>query len=346
MNPLKKKGHNIRINNIVIHRINKSAGSRNVSINLALSPIKIGDNEVRFIADLHAAYYKKSNPVYGVFANEYPDFKSALCSYMSAKKDFLSFTSEGANIYKKHIKLSTPATGGFLIFADYVNTDSNIRHLLVLTTNNNDGFTINDDLQIKDVKTIDMSKVDVACLINITKFSSVNPAVTDADTYLSFVKGNKDISIYFMSFIDCNDKTTSKLSSRRLLTAIDDYMNIKGLDIEEKRKRKNEIFGYCDSCISGKHGIQLSMISGLINPENPTEFSEYASSEEIGVSAVISGNRTELRTLKSVYYKDKSMTISFERGLLNTKKLKYHAGRKELIFRDLPQELIDQITNK
>lgn len=342
MAKFEKKGHNINIKNIVIHRVIKDAGNRFVKIDPATSVIEIGDDEKMFIADLHLAYFKKSSPIYGVFGDDNPDFKTNMTKYISNSLTFIDFTTNATDIYKKEIQKSAPASGGFLIFADYINTDSNINYLLVLTTNNKDGFTINADLKIKGIKTIDMSKVDVACLINITKFKSIKTEDAKDDTYLSFVKGNKDISVYFMSFIDCSDKTSSKLSSKRLLIAIDGYMDSKGWDFKTKRQKKNDIYTYCDKCILNKEGIRLSTISDLIDSENPTDFSEFASEEIRGVSAVISGNRSELKRLKSIYYKDKSMMLSFDRDMLK-EKIKYDPNKKSLTFKNIPQELIEQI---
>lgn len=343
MAKLEKKGHNINIKNIVIHRVIKDAGDRYVKIDPAPSVLEIGDDEKMFIADLHSAYYKKSSPIYGVFGDDNPDFKTNLRKYISNSLIFLDFTTNATEIYKKEIQKSAPASGGFLIFADYVNTDSSINYLLVLTTNNKDGFTINAELKIKGIKTIDMSKVDVACLINITKFKSINTEEPQDHTYLSFVKGNKDISLYFMSFIDCSDKTSSKQSSKRLLKAIDDYMTSKSWDFETRRQKKNDIFAYCDKCISNKEGIRLSTISDLIDSENPSDFLEFASEETREVSAVISGNRSELKRLKSIYYKDKSMMLSFDRDMLK-ERIKYDPSKRSLTFKNIPQELIEQIS--
>lgn len=344
MAKFEKKGYDINIKDIVIHRVIKDAGDRFVKIDPATSVIEIGDDEKIFIADLHSAYFKKSSPVYGVFGNDNPDFKTNLTNYIgeSESLSFLDFTKNATEIYKKEIQKSAPATGGFLIFADYVNTESGINYLLVLTTNNKDGFAINDKLKIEGVKSIDMSKVDVACLINITKFNKIEAENATDDTYLSFVRGNKDISVYFMSFIDCNDKTTSKVSSVRLLKAIDDYMKNKDWDYETRRQKKNDIFVYCDKCMSNKEGIKLSTISDLIDPENANDFLEFASDESRGVSSVISGMRSELKRLKSIYYKDKSMTLGFDRELLNNK-VTYNPSKKSLTFKEIPQELIEQI---
>lgn len=343
MEDLKKKGHNININNIVIHRIKKVATERKANLIPATSVINIGDDEKKFIANLHSSYYKKSSPIYGVFGDENPSFKDNLNSYLKKESEFIDFSKKAATIYKTEIGKSAPASGGYLVFADYINTDSGINYLLILTTNNKDGFAINENLKIEGVKAIDMSKVDVACLINLTKFEKSKTETTNCDTYLSFVKGNKDVSVYFMTFIDCSDKTTSRVSSDRLLKTMDEYMTNKGWDYVTKRSKKNSIYIYCDKCMTNKEGIKLSIISDLINAENPTDFLTFAADEQRGVSAIISGQRSVLSRLKIIYYRDDSMTLGFDRDLMRDNKVKYDAKKKSLTFKDIPQELIDQI---
>ena len=107
-------------------------------------------------------------------------------------------------------------------------------------------------------------------------------------------------------------------------------------------RKKNDIYAYCDKCMSNKEGIKLSTISDLIDSENADDFLQFASDESRGVSSVISGQRSELRKLKSIYYKDTTMTLSFDRDLLKDR-IKYDPNKKSLTFKNIPQELIDQI---
>jgi len=340
----KEIGHNIDLEGLVIHQINKTSGDRNTGIKESLTALSITSNEKRFIGNVHSAYHKKSSPNYGVFGGEYPNFRNILKRYTDNEIDFLLFSKEAIKLYKTEISKSAPATGGFVIFAHYHNTDRNTTNLLILTTNNKDGFAINEsNLTINDIRTLDMSKIDVACLINLSKWKEIESSDdTTSDTYLSFVRGNKDVSVYFMTFIDCNDKTTSKLSSKKLLSAINEHCRNKGYTRDISQKKKGEVYVYCDKCIQEGIGIQLSMVSSILDPDNPNDFAEFASDELIGVTAVISGNRSELKTLRKIYYKDDNITIGFNSELLD-KSVKYNSSKKELTFKNIPQELIDQI---
>ncbi|WP_080904770.1 nucleoid-associated protein [Parabacteroides sp. Marseille-P3160] len=338
-------GANINLKNIIIHQALKEQNIRHTAIKAAESPIKVGQKERLFVGRINKTYYKKSNPIWGIFGNEDTTFQALLKKYCT-DSDFYTFSVESLKHYKKALEKTIAATGGFMIFAHFENTDIKNDYLLVLMINNKDGYVVNDDdLTIRDIKNLDLSKVDIACMINLSKWNDIESGVdTESKTYLSFVKGNKDVSYYFMSFIDCNNKTTSAESTQRLLKAVDAYSDTKSLDRETRIQRRNEIYKYCDGCISDKKEIHLSVISALLDPDNPLEFQEFASDETFGVSSVISGDKTKLKPMKYVIYKakDKKIAIEFDCSILG-KDVVYNKQKNELTIRHLPQEFVSQI---
>lgn len=344
MKELKKKGHDIKIKGIVVHQVVKEAHSTKCTLHLAKQAISPKEREKVFVANIKEAYYKKSNPTYGIFGNNDTSFQNLLLKYHDKKEiDFFNFSIEASNLYKRKIKDISPATGGHLVFVHFSNTTEKQEYMLVMTINNKDGFVIDDNLNIKDIKSLDLNKIDVACLINITKWNSITKGEdTESKTYLSFVRGNKDISLYFMSFIDCNDNKTSSESTKRLVNAINEYCGEIGLDRDASIRKKNEVYDYCLDCIKTKKEIQLSAISALFDIENPNGFMEFAAQEEYGVSEIISGDSTRIKKLRFTYYKGKDLTIIFDNAQLD-KTVFYDKNKKQLTFKELPEDLINQL---
>lgn len=340
---LKRIGSNIDLKGIIIHQVVKVAGERYAKVKSASKLIEIEDKEKLFIGRINKAYYRKSSPIYGIFGNEDSTFKNLLNKY-NENSDFYTFSVNALAHYKIVIEKTVPATGGFVIFAHFLNTENNNDYMLVLTITNKEGYVVSeDDLTIMDIKNLDLSKVDVACMINLTKWENIEAGIDKVSkTYLSFVKGNKDISYYFMSFIDCDNKTTGSESTKRLTTALDAYCNEKNYDRSTKIRKRNEIFQYCVDCIDKKVEIQLSAISALLDAENPKDFQKFAADEKYGVSSSISGDKSKLRTMKFVLYKDKTMTVEFDCSLLGHNII-YNSQKKELTIKNLPQDLINQI---
>lgn len=341
---IQRIGHNIDLKGIVIHQVSKDAGTNTSKLHLSTKQLPITAKEKLFIANVSKSYYKKSNPIYGIFGDEEEVFKKELKKYHTEKTNFFDFSKISASHYNKIIQDKTAATGGMLIFAHYINKDNYTEYLIVLTTNNKDGYAIDETtLTITDIKNLDLSKIDVACLINLTKWDKISQGLdTTSKTYLSFVKGNKEVSRYFMTFIDCQDKSTSSESTKRLILSIDKYCTTKGYNSDETKRKKNDIFDYCIDCLDKKKEISLEAISILFDNENPYEFSEFASNEDNRVSAIISGEKSLLRRIKYVFYKDKNITVGFDNNLLG-KSILYDKKTKALTFKELPAKLIQEL---
>ncbi|MGF7079604.1 nucleoid-associated protein [Mucilaginibacter sp. UYCu711] len=339
----KKFGSNLDVKGMVIHQLNKNAGDRNVGFKKATQVLNVGEKEKVFIGKLNDSYHKKSNPTYGIFAGINPDFKETLESYLSADH-FYDFSVSAAEKYKVTLANTISSTGGFLIFTDFINTDTKNRYMLVLTINNKDGYVVSEaDLTLQDIKNLDLGQVDVACMINLTRWKDIEAgADTDSKTYLSFVKGNKKVSYYFLTFIDCDNKTTSTESSKRLVNAIEAYATTKGYDRQSKIRLKNQIHDYCTDCMTKKKDIQLSAISALVDPDNINEFQEFAAGEEYGVSETIKGDKAQLKRIKYIMYKDDRYSVEFDAGLLGTDVI-YNKEKNELTFKKVPEGLIKQL---
>ena len=242
---IKKIGSNLELKGIIIHQAIKGTGDRNTVLKKATESIIVNEKEQLFIGRINKAYFKKSSPIYGIFGNGDVTFQNLLKTYLD-KKDFFSFTIEALSHYKKKLDATATATGGFMIFSHFFNTDNSCDYMLVLTINNKDGYVVSEaDLSIKDIKNLDLNNVDVACMINLTKWDNITSGLDkESKTYLSFVKGNKNVSYYFMTFIDCDNKTTSSEATQKLTSAIEAYSKELNYDRETKIRKRNEIFLY------------------------------------------------------------------------------------------------------
>ncbi|MNV52224.1 Nucleoid-associated protein YejK [compost metagenome] len=247
--------------------------------------------------------------------------------------------------YENQIKKSAPATGAFVVFANYIYKPNRDRYLLIFSINNKEGYNLNEEsLTIQQILNLDLSKMDVAALINISKWQkSLSDKTSDIRTYLSFIKGKKKLSDYFLDFIGCADKSTNTDSSKLLLSALNQYMIQKNYSKEEVKSRKKSVFDYCQTCVKEKREVLLDQISYLLNDDDPEEFSRFASSEEYGVSEIIKADTNILRSLQYIDYKGSDLTISFNTNKLTTRDVIYNSEAKTLTFKNLPDSLIKQL---
>ena len=341
---MKKIGKNLEIKNIIIHQLLKEAGNGIVDAKSADHVLNISDREKLFLGNLDEAYYKKSEIIHGIFSGNFPKFKDLLLEYTEGKNSFYDFSINVMNHYKEILQRTIAATGGYMILCEYTKLKKEL--LLVLMINNKEGFVVNEtDLSLSNIKKLELHKVDIACSINLTDWKAIEneDLTTDRKTYLSFVKGLKDISLYFMQFIDVDNKNTSTESTNRLLRAIDEFAKREGWDKERKIQRQDDVCSYCLDRIDKKQEILLSYISAIMDPDNPEKFQDLATDDEFGVSSVINGNKSKLRLLKRITYKDDNLRLEFNTKLFLDKTIIYDEKNNKITIKNIPELLKQQI---
>ena len=343
MAKINKLGDNINLLNIIIHRLNKEVGGE-PTYKCAKHELDITDTEQQFIGKVTETYQKRSSPIYGTFNGEDTEFMKNLETFARKETDFYKFTIQSMQLYNKVIKRVPQATGAFMVFAHYINKKNHNAYLLVLAINNNTGYIVQDSLKLTSSKNIDFTRIDRACIINLTKWTEcINNPDSDSKTYLSFVKGKKDISDYFMKhFIGCDNKQTNEQASVNLINALTAYCKHKGWNREKIASIKNSVYSHCQDRMKNKCELILNAISSIINPEEPEDFQEFASQEEYGVNPYFSGNKNILRTLERFRYSNEKIHLEFDNQLLN-KSIIYNSTNKTLTFKDLPHDLISKL---
>lgn len=340
---MKETSKNLKIKNIIIHQLLKEAGNKQVNAKSATQVLDISDKERLFMGKIDDSYYKKSEIIHGIFSGDSPKFKDLLLEYIDGKNSFYDFSIDVMKHYKEILQETIAATGGYMILCEYTKLKKDL--LLVLMINNKEGFVINEtDLSLSDIRNLELHKVDIACSINLTDWKAIeNKDPTDRKTYLSFVKGLKDISLYFMKFIDVDNKSTSIESTNRLLKAIDEFAKKEGWNTNRKIQRKDAVCSYCLDRMNKKREILLSDISAIMDPDNPEKFQDLATEDEFGVSSVISGNRSKLRRLGRIAYKDDHLRLEFDTELFLDKTIIYDEKANKLTIRNIPDLLKQQI---
>lgn len=92
-----------------------------------------------------------------------------------------------------------------------------------------------------------------------------------------------------------------------------------------------------------KREILLSDVSAIMNPDYPEQFQDFATDEEFGVSSVISGNKSKLKQLKRIAYKDDNLKLEFDAKLFLDKTIIYDERHNKLTIKNIPNSLKQQI---
>ena len=324
------------IKGIIIHQLEKESGY-NAKLTKAKTALKIKEVHEKFMTEVKDVYYKKSNPIYGVFdsAKDSFPYQVYLDSYLTEEITFYYFTVKAIAHFEKVINKISQATGGNVIFCHFKTTED---FLAVIMLNARGGYMVDENMDIAENFRLDIEKLDVANFSNCTKWNN------NEDVYLSFTRGKKVVSNYFKEFIGCTDYTSAKESSEKLKRALMDFLLKTGVGKDEMEKIKNEVSIYCDKRMKTKEDISLSFISSIVNHDQPELFREFAATEEYQVSEAFKGHAI-LKNLKYYAYDSKDLKIVFDGKLLG-KTVFFDNKTNQLLFKEVPEKLRNQLSRQ
>lgn len=318
------------VKKIVFHHIIKELkGTPRLKCSDKLLPINA--TVIEFVEKLIKNYSSK-NPTQGTFKADktnYP-FQSKADDYVK-NDDFLKFTQDSMTILESKINIST-TTGGYVVFVHY--EEKKVDFLITAMLDKSAQFTVDDEnLDIAKLMTLDVEKLARANRLNFNKWKA-NDVL-----YLSFIKGTREVSKYFIDFIGSTDITSAKENFAKLNEATNKYFVHNNLSVLEKDKIKDNISNYVVDCFQNGNDVELISISSIINAQDPNSFLNFISDKELEVSGKIAINKkTDFDTLFRNRVSEKGYTLVFDKSLIKTKKIQ-HIGN-QIIINDVPAEYI------
>src|SRR5699024_1681270 len=178
----------MELQNIALHQIIRE---ENAEPELNLSDHLLDKNNtivIEFVEKIIKSFTSK-HPTYGKFQDDVTTYPfQGLVREFREDDNFLDFSVEAMSLLKRAIQVPQ-AKGGYVIFTHY--SERGKEYLITLMLDETERFTINDDnLDIKKLKTLDITKLARANRLNIEKWEE------GEETYLAFIKGTRHVSTY------------------------------------------------------------------------------------------------------------------------------------------------------
>jgi len=326
----------LQIHNLIIHNIIKKQHDKEIKSKVRPTEIKVLETHNVFFEKLLKIYYNKSNPAYGVFdknTTNYP-YQTLVDNFLDNKNTFKDFTEYSMHLLINRMKMKTGTTGGFFLVCNFSSNGTDF--LATIMLNNTTNYDIDEvNLDIVEKMTLDIDKVDVANIINLNKRRA------NSNTYLSFTKGRKQISEYFIEFIGCTKITDSKHYSSNLKRAINDFLIIEKYDDDLKASIKMKAHSILYQ--KKKTYIDLDEFCNALFPVNPDNFRNHVSKEEYEVTSNFKCDMNTFKDYQSIFFESPKLHFSFDRNLLDGETIVYDRDEKSLKFKNLAQSVINQI---
>lgn len=332
------------LHRIVMHKIEKTGTTGTTQLRNALLDVSTLDIK-KFAQAVSFSYHKRSSKEFGRFkSSPTPTYENLIKTYTDGEESdekFLTFSKDAANHLKDEMNKKPTSTGGYLIFADYSMND---RFIMAVLLNNKAGYTVDEaSLAINMIKELNTDQIAMAGFINMSIYQ--NP--DDDRRYLSFMKGLKNISDYFVAFIGADeDKATSRDMTRTFVGALRDFFKSKEYEADEVSRLEQSVYSHCEDKRSNKEPVTIKAISALINPDNTDEFFEFTQGEDYQLSTTIESiDKSQIDRLKMYKYSGDGMTLSFKRSLFENGKITLTENDTKLVI-EMPEEMKASIINE
>jgi nucleoid-associated protein len=284
------------------------------------------DEESGFVEKVTKLFRKhQSGRIYGNFEadkNAYP-FSRLLSECTADGGDFLSFSKDTAALLVARMKDIPAATGGYFFAARFTEEGEDI--LLILMLHQEQGHAIDDKtLTLKRSLNLQMEHLDLAARISISGWQAGKPEP------VSLVRGRKEVSDYFKSFIGLQEPRTNTEGTQKLKNFIEQWMDAKNYSHSEKEAVRERVLDYAKK--RKDEPVELTVISTLVDPERHETF--FTEANESGLGAEFHIDRRSLSPWVRVIYNDSDIKLNFSRRLLN-KRVRYNKREKTVLIRDI-----------
>jgi len=249
----------------------------------------------------------------------------------------MALSLSAMDVLKVQMAKEALATGGYILFCHYKLNQSEF--ILIMQLKIKPGTGIDEiTLDVKENINLDIEHLHEAARINVANWRAAD------GKYISFVKkaSNSQPTKYFRDFIGCDEFEDAKAQTNELVIAVESYCECLKLTLDQANEIKEKVFHYCEEKKKEGEPISLAALAIRINEKDPTEFIKYIDDNLLAVPDSFDPIKDAYKHLKRVGGKDKDLTINFNRSLLG-KRVVYDKAKGELLIKQLPQELKDEL---
>ena len=263
---------------------------------------------------------------------------------------FVQFTENAMELLVNKVKTEPMAKGGFVLFLHYSYNDTH--YLMVLLLSHKNVFNI-EDLDIEQLKAVDLETLRYAARIDLTKWSNtllsdeVANEENNIQTYLNFIRGSAEsVSRYFQDFIGCTDFSPAQQSTKGMIDASRKYMaDVMDLSPDERRNVEQAILEYCLAQRENDNPASQIAIAGIIDHDNVDRYITYmGEQDDVLYPDSFVPHLNELRKLKRYSYKSNQYgwNLTFDH-VAYEEYVNYDPEEDRIVITNVPKDFADKL---
>ena len=145
--------------------------------------------------------------------------------------------------------------------------------------------------------------------------------------YISFLKGQGDVSAYFKEFLSCNDALVAREETKKLVSLLEEFTREQGYELEQKTTFFNDVKSYLTDISNIGASFNTEEFTNRVYPSNPQLLQEKLSNVETGVQDGFIPDKTALKRLITFVGKTKNWRLSFDRTAISEGQISTDNGR-------------------
>lgn len=333
------------IKDIVYHVLIKEQGStENVSISLNPDVLPVDDSTNKLLEQLTERYHGKAGKGYGVFEENIDSYPTSTIieEYLDVNiaDDFQSCTERLMKHLMAESQRQAGAKGGKVVFIHYL--EGNQEYFLVAILTEKVGLMAkNWNLTQDDI--LNFENLRFAGRINISSWQNKG---NNQQRYISFLKGQGEVSGYFKSFMGCSDVLMASQETKVLVEQIKSFATSKNLNSDERAHLNANAKEYLQELADNKpQALQFSMqaFTNRVWPDEPQDlvdfFKRYGEEHDCPISDGFVPDKRSLRGLVVQSYRTKHWAFSFDDAAIKDNAVQVLDGK--VIFHKPPQDILD-----
>jgi nucleoid-associated protein len=275
-----------------------------------ITPTEEEESFVREVTRLFRRH--QSGRIYGSFepdSIEYPF--SGLMRAGIETNDFYNFSIQAATLLISKMRAIPAATGGYFFACRFLEEEEDV--LLLFMLSQRQSHAVDEaTLSLRRSVNLQMDQLDLAARISITGWQDGRPEP------VSLIRGRKEVSEYFKSFVGLHEPRTNTEGTQKLKDFTERWMEDRDFSRGDRENVRESILEYAKR--RGDEPIELQVVASYVDPEHHQEF--FVAANEVGLGAEFHIDRRSLKPWVRINYSDEDIKLNFPRRLLN-RRVKY-----------------------
>ena len=278
----------MQLNYAVVHELVKETGTLEAEVDLAETLLsaesRVVVDLVRQIVDLIGQ--RENMAHYGVFRDDaastrVPSIVTSYCMEAEPTPDgFLELTNDCMTALCDRARSQNWATGGYLLFADYVSTG---RFLLVAMIKQRSGITM-DGLVPTSITELDLRKLHQVARVAFERLCRYEETAAEERqdmTYVTFVspKGSQRAAGYFVTALGCEQGTPAAAATRAVIAGTNYFFDNREPIRSRRYEVKEELLGLFKRKVDANEHAKLPEIYEVVRRYFPLEEADRLSEE-------------------------------------------------------------------